>query len=617
MCGILGSVNVPFTNPTLDTIQHRGPDDFGIEFFSVNGHKVSLGHRRLSIIDLSPAGHQPMISVCHNYSIIFNGEIYNHLELRKKLPKDHQYNGHSDTETILYYLIHFGIKGICDFNGIFALAFLDIKQQKLFVARDPFGVKPLYYSDGGNRDFIFSSEIRPIRLLSTKHCLNKLGLATLLRLRYNPAPETIFGEIQKVRPGHYAEVNLSSGPLSVNHSAFMPKPPKTVNYPSDTVTKLYGEQFEAAVKRQLLADVEIGVLLSGGIDSALVAALAQKHSKHTLKTFTIGFDGHHSEDEIADAAETAQYLHLDHHHARISFDDFINTIRHCTEIVEEPLGTTSIIPMYYLTQLASKHVKVVLAGQGADEPLGGYTRYKSELLLNQVPLFMQRFLLPVLKLPRIRNEKILRAANTLGIKNEICRFLAAYEIFNKREIESLIDTTDTLTSRRIEYFYELLSCKTKVNPAERMMAVDSRMNLADDLLAYSDKISMHFSIECRVPMLDLEFMNFIESLPRKFKLNLVSGKLIHKKFAREILPDKIINRKKKGFLSPTNKWFKNNISPIKEILLSGGSNFSHVFDQKFVGEIIKKHEEGFNKEKQIFLLLCIYFTIESLQYQEL
>ncbi|HWD90595.1 MAG TPA: asparagine synthase (glutamine-hydrolyzing) [Mucilaginibacter sp.] len=609
MCGILGSVNTPFDNDILDTIKHRGPDDFGIETFDVASNMVTLSQRRLSIIDLSPAGHQPMNTLCGNYSIIFNGEIYNYQDLKDRLPKDIVFRGHSDTETILYYLKEFGIKGISDFNGIFSIAFLDKLNNKLFLVRDHFGVKPMYYYHRAETgQLIFSSEIRPIKALIGRGDLDNDALATLLRLRFNPAPDTLYKQIKKVRPAHYLELDLNDRPSQVKHHSYAEQLPVTVNYPD--VVNLYGQNLEQAVKRQLLSDVEVGILLSGGIDSAVVAALAHKHYPNRLKAFTIGFEGDYQEDEIADAAETAEILGLEHYYRKISFTGFLSLIKECTRIVEEPLATTSMIPMYYLSELASEKVKVVLTGQGADEPLGGYTKYKSELLLNQIPRFIQTMARPFARMMNSRDEKIIRGIKTLGIKDDVTRFLANYELFTEAEISGLISTTDASSRQSINHFYELLNCKVKEYPVERMMALDTRLNLADDLLNYTDKITMNFSMECRVPMLDTELVKFIESLPAAEKLNFKGGKLVHKKFAEQLLPAKIINRPKKGFLSPTNSWFRNEAGAIKEILLSGGSNFSKVFDQKYVAEIIDQHKSGLNREKQIFLLLSIYFWFE-------
>ena len=613
MCGILGSVNLPFDHQTLNLLKHRGPDDAGILDFAVNSHDVLFGHRRLSILDLTPAGHQPMVSSCGRYAIIYNGEIYNHIELRKKLP-DVQFHSHCDTETILYYLKQFGISGVRDFNGIFSFAFLDLVESKLYLARDPFGVKPLYFWESGN-SFVFSSEIAPIQKLAPILTVDKVAMASLLRLRYNAAPETLSTEIGKIPPGHYSVLDLNNDIRT--QSVYYPSDrPQVTNAPSVNVVEEYASKIEEAVKRQLLSDVDIGVLLSGGIDSAVIGALAKKYYKGNLQAFTIGFEGDYLEDEIDDAAKTAKILGIEHHYKRISFEDYLNQIRMCTRIVEEPLATTSIIPMYYLAELASSKVKVVLTGQGADEPLGGYKKYKLELLRSKVPTFLRGSILPLMRFARVRNEVMLRGSNALRVESEVERFLTAFEVFDPNEIQKLIGVQDHLSLKRVKYFYDIISFKENISAVEKMMALDSRLNLADDLLNYTDKLTMHFSLECRVPMLDLELVKYIESLPRRFKLNFSEQKRIHKTYSKTLLPNEIINRTKRGFQSPTRKWFIRNSDTLKDILLQPGTNFSKVFHQRHIAEILSQHQDGYNKEKQIFLLLSIYYWLEEPNFKK-
>lgn len=610
MCGILGSVNIPFSEDILDLIAHRGPDDFGIERFQSGEHEVHFGHRRLSIVDLSPAGHQPMVSPCGNYVLIFNGEIYNHQELRQRLPKNFEFKGHSDSETLLYFLIHFGEQGIADLNGIFAFAFADKAKKRMVLARDPFGVKPLYYSHSDN-GLVFSSEIRPIQALLNENELDGQALASLLRLRYNAAPRTLFKNVQKVPSGHSITWDISDAKITHESHFYASQLPKTIKGGKKELVDAYGDILEASVKRQLLSDVEVGVLLSGGIDSAMIAALAKKHYTGKLKAFTIGFEGEFEEDEIADAKETAELLGLEHHVEKISFHDFLGLIKECSRIVEEPLATTSMIPMYYLAKLASGHVKVVLTGQGADEPLGGYTRYRSEIIREHLPSPIRSVLKPTFQLLGTRNDQLIRGAKTMEITNEMERFLSVYEIFDKDEIQALIGKEDNLSEDLIGHFYATLDCKSRIHPAEKLMALDTRLNLSDDLLNYTDKITMNFALECRVPMLDLELVRFMESLPLERKVNYREGKLIHKAYAEKLLPKKIINRKKKGFQSPTNRWFREEMETLKGLLLDSSSAFSKVFNLSSVSIILHDHASGYNKEKQIFLLLSIYYWFES------
>lgn len=610
MCGILGSVNIPFSEDILDLIAHRGPDDFGIERFHSGVHEVHFGHRRLSIVDLSPAGHQPMVSPCGNYVLIFNGEIYNHQELRQRLPKDLEFKGHSDSETLLYYLIHFGEQGIADLNGIFAFAFTDKSNKRMILARDPFGVKPLYYSHSEN-GLVFSSEIRPIQALLNENELDGQALASLLRLRYNAAPRTLFKNVQKVPSGHSITWDISDAKITHESHFYASQLPKTIKGGKKELVDAYGDIVEASVKRQLLSDVEVGVLLSGGIDSAMIAALAKKHYTGKLKAFTIGFEGEFEEDEIADAKKTAELLGLEHHVKKISFHDFLGLIKECSRIVEEPLATTSMIPMYYLAKLASEYVKVVLTGQGADEPLGGYTRYRSEIIRAHLPSPLRSVLKPTFQFLGTKNDQLIRGAKTMEIANEMERFLSVYEIFDKEEIQALIGKEDILSEDLIGHFYTTLDCKSRIHPAEKLMALDTRLNLSDDLLNYTDKITMNFALECRVPMLDLELVRFMESLPLERKVNYREGKLIHKAYAEKLLPKKIINRKKKGFQSPTNRWFREEMETLKKLLVDPSSAFSKVFNLSSINKILQDHASGYNKEKQIFLLLSIYYWFES------
>ncbi len=607
MCGILGSVNVQFGKEELDLIEHRGPDSFGLEEFNCGDHTVRLGHRRLAIVDLSPAGHQPMMSGCKRYGIIFNGEVYNHQELREELG-DIVFNGHSDTETILYYLIKKGEEGLKHLNGIYAIAFFDFEKKKCILSRDPHGVKPLYYCLK-NDSIVFSSEMRPVKRYSSKE-VDKDSLASLLKLRYNLSPETLIEDIKKVRPGHALIIDFSEKLLKSKILSFLPNPAEKSKVSYKRAVKEYGIKLEQAVKRQLMSDVEVGILLSGGVDSAVVAALAQQQLSYKMKAFTVGFDEEDESNEIDDAKETAKVLGLDHHVVKIGFDDFIGTLRKCSEIVEEPIATTSFIPMYYLSELAAKHVKVVLSGQGADEPLGGYHRYQGEIIKNIFPDVFFNAAVKLFKNLPSKSESIIRGLSSLGIKNDLERFERMYSIFSDEEIEKLLGVREFKSSENLKYLYNALVCDKIPTSVEKMMAIDARANLADDLLMYSDKITMNFSLENRVPMLDLELVRYMEGLPSNYKVRLRKGKVIHKDFACQLLPPQIINRPKKGFKSPTKVWFNTNKEYISNVLLDGNTRFSEVFNINEVKGILDKHSSGYNMEKQIFLLLSLRFWME-------
>jgi asparagine synthase (glutamine-hydrolysing) len=606
MCGILGAINLNFDDTVLELIRHRGPDGAGIVRLTLGCNRITLGHRRLSIVDLSAAGDQPMETEDGRCLITYNGEVYNHQTLRAELGGT-PFNGHSDTETILKYIQQYGILGVQKFNGIFAFCFTDVNAARLFLVRDPYGVKPLYYWHEGEK-FVFSSEIRPLQEL-VHDTFSPDNLAELLRLRYSPAPDTLFKRIKKVRPGHVLEVGLRDN-LSVREYSYLKQPPEEKNISFDEAVNIYGSLFDKAVKSQLMSDVEVGILLSGGIDSALVASVSQKHSRYKMKAFTVGFVENDDSDEVAEAAESASVTGLEHYVTRIGFNDFLGMMRKCVQIVEEPLATPSMIPMYALSELAAKNVKVVLSGQGADESLGGYGRYQGELYRQFFPAFLAKMLLPLANFVGVKNDQLIRGLHALGVTDTINRFLTAYTVFDNEDIAALTGLKDRLSEEKLRYYYDILGCGRMKHSVGRMMAMDLRLNLPDDLLLYTDKITMHHSLECRVPMLDLELVEFITSLPYHYRVRLRRTKIIHKAYARKVLPNTIIGRKKKGFRSPTERWFRRG-DILRDLLLAPTSHFSSYFDLKTVDRVITEHEQGYNRERQIFLLLGMYYWMEE------
>lgn len=615
MCGILGSVNVLNTDKFLKDIAHRGPDSSGIRSFTIGDNKVDLLHRRLSIVDLSEAGHQPMSAHDNKGCIVFNGEIYNHLELKKELSLL-EFNGHSDTETIVNYFRNKSLhENLSNLNGIFSFAYLDIEKMQISLARDRFGIKPLYYFFDGER-LMFSSEIRPI-----KFCLNpnldKGMLLNSLKMRYIPSPFSPYEGIKKVEPGQIITFNLQHKSITETKKYFVkPLALGSRKGEENKLVQMYGDLFEKAVQRQLMADVDIGILLSGGIDSALVAAIAAENLKIKPKAFTIGFDGEHESDEINYAKQTADILGLEHFNKKIGYPDFIGAIKKIVKIVEEPIGTTSIIPMYFLSELAASKVKVVLSGQGADEPLGGYYKYKALPLLEKlgpftgVTSFLNKF-----DFIYNKNENVRRVLNAMQEPDVINSWME----FNA--ISSLKEITDILNLRVRKDTMRLLAEKQRVlhsiwekrmpdqkDVKDLFLYFDSRTSLSDDLLMYTDKLTMNHGLECRVPILDNDLMEFIESLDSHYKFNIKNGKIIHKEYAKKYLPSSIIERKKLDFKSPTEKWFRENINEIENILL-GNKAFTDLFNEKSVRQLLNIHRRGKNLEKQIFLLFSLNYLL--------
>ena len=618
MCGILGSINISENSDLLKCIQHRGPDASGRMDFEINIHTVQLLHARLSVVDLSEAGGQPMLSGDSRGCIVFNGEIYNHEELKREF-SGIEFRGHSDTETIINYFREKSIlENLENLNGIFAFAYLDIDKKLLYLARDRFGVKPLYYYYKGN-ELMFSSEIRPLKSY-IKSEINRGVAFITLRMRYSPSPLTVFDEIKKVEPGQLISFDLGENVVKVNKEYFVKR--ERLGTRKDELKKLvniYGDLFEKAVERQLMADVDIGILLSGGVDSALVAAIAQQRSPKKLKAFTIGFEGDHKElDEISYARETADILGLDHYNKKINFPNFLTSIKQIAHIVEEPIATTSIIPMYFLSELAVSHVKVVLSGQGADEPLGGYNKYRALPYLAKIRFF----------------RKISPSLNKVDFvyknKEHLRRFLKAIQPedlvsswMEYSAISSLNDVANTVNPKNKDQgLSEMQQYDTLITDIwknrtpnnnklkDLFLYYDLRTSLADDLLMYTDKITMNFGLECRVPILDNDLIAFIESLDSKYKYNSRKGKIIHKAFAQDYLPASIIKRKKLGFKSPTEIWFRENGKELENIFMDN-SDFLTMFNEKKVRELLNRHNEGENLEKQIFHLLSINYLFNN------
>lgn len=610
MCGILGCINFPFNPASLDAIRHRGPDGEGMYAANVGAHKVTLAHRRLSIVDVSENGRQPMQAADMPVHITFNGEIYNHQELKDELT-DIAFRGHSDTETLVnYYARRNPLTDLHRLNGIFGFALLDETRQQLYLVRDRFGVKPVYYYLNNNQ-LVFSSELRAIaHYIPLLH--DKEKVMEGMKMRYVAAPATIYKNVYKVEPGQVIAFDLSGDNIRPSHHYYT-KPQNTgsIRREKQKLINEYGDLFEKAVERQLMSDVEIGVLLSAGVDSALVAAVARNKAVKPLKTFTVGFaEGLFADDEIAGAAITAKTLDLPHYHTRVEFSDFINQLKEVISIVEEPIATNSIIPMYWLSKLASGHVKVVLSGQGADEPLYGYRKYKGLKILE--PARQSRLLRTGMRLSgmgSIRKEDVRRLYTATQEKDLVSAYRAFNAISSEKELEEISGISAAsfkdmllLNEQHFRNHWEARLPSTRATIS--FPYLDLRTSLADDLLMYSDKLMMHFGVECRVPILDNDLIAFVESLHPDYKFSFRKGKLIHKAFAEQYLPASIVHRKKIGFATPASAWYNTYHQEITDIIC-GSETIRQLFDVEAIRRLLTEHRRNQNREKQILLLLSL------------
>lgn len=614
MCGITGQFNFNNSEPIRENIlkrmtriiSHRGPDDEGI-FISKN-KRVGLGHRRLSIIDLQ-SGHQPMSDISGKVWIVFNGEIYNFYELKKDLlNKGYKFKTTSDTEVIINFYLEYGENNFYRLNGIFAFAIYDENTNQVILARDHFGVKPLYYFHN-NEKIIFGSEMKSILVSNDfKKEIDFSALDSLLTFRYNPSPDTLIKGIKKLKPAHYLVIN-GNGHIKEKH--YWNYNPKTnFDISKHQAIEEYQKLLEKSVKRQLISDVPVGLLLSGGIDSAVIGYLMQNYSNQKIKTFSIGFEGKGDYNELDDAKKSAELIKSEHHSLTITKDEYLKFFLNSSYYTEEPISEPTIPALYYVSKLASENVKVVLAGQGADEPLAGYKRYMGEKILSTFPQSI--LLLSKLHIDKIlnRNERFKRTLYASRQTNLEKRFLSIYSIFNEQTKNKIIKSeySELIKNNNLSYIENLFKYTNGLEESlNKLLFIDTRMSLSDDLLIFGDKMSMANSLEMRVPFLDVELIKFLESLPANFKLKLMNHKYIHKKALHKWLPKEIINRKKRGFSTPLDDWLKSNFADdVRDILNSGNSFVKEIFNINEINLLIQKHKTmKENYTRHIFILISL------------
>lgn len=607
MCGIAGSINSELLSNHIDLIHHRGPDARGRVETNLGPHRVYLGHTRLSILELSEAGSQPMFSECGHYAIVFNGEIYNHLTLRAQL-KGVSFRGHSDTETILYYLREYGIEAVRKFTGIFAFAFLDKKEEKLYLVRDHFGVKPLYYFNKNNK-LIFGSELKIIKNNSdyTKE-IDTSALNSFLTLNYNPAPQTLFKNIKKLEAATYLEYSKNGNIRVVKY--WDKKQEINYNISINDAISEYKRLLEQAVQRQLLSDVPVGLLLSGGLDSAVLGYLMNKNSTSPIQSFTVGFEGKGRFNELQDARETANWINANHHEIYLNREEYMEYYYNSFYYTEEPIAAPPIPALLHVSKLASQSIKVVLSGQGADEPLAGYKRYKGEKLLADYQKLLS--LLPLTFLSKFlpANHILDRGIYSSQFKEELDRFIGIYTLFTPALKENLYqESIHSLIAEDERKTFEKLynQADQSGDSLSKLLYMDTRSLLPDQLLLFNDKVTMAKSIENRVPYLDIDLINFIETLPIKMKLNGQLTKFVLRKAAEQWLPASIINRKKRAFETPVGEWFKKELSDTLLQLVDSSDSFSrNYFNINFIKNMVKMHKtKKKDYKKHLFMLLSL------------
>jgi asparagine synthase (glutamine-hydrolysing) len=615
MCGISGIFNRnrrPVDRSMLErmtrSIRHRGPDGHG---YFVD-KEIGLGHRRLSIIDLG-GGAQPMTNEEGTLQIVFNGEIYNFVELRAELETlGHSFRTRSDTEVIIHAYEQWGVDFTKRLNGIFAFAIWDAINRELFLARDHLGIKPLYYTAIGDR-FVFASEIKA--LMQDPECprsVNLEALAELFTFRYVPAPKTLFQGIFKLPPGHSMRVT-HQGVKVQRFWTWIPK--LRTEWREAQLVEEYQGLLEDAVRLQLRSDVPLGLFLSSGVDSGALLAIMSRHSSQPVRAFTIGFEGGEKTNEVEDAQETANRFGAHHSYMTVSPKDYEAHYERYMLDLEEPVGHEAAAAHYFVAKITSEQVKVALSGQGADEPWAGYDRYKGIKLssfYSRLPSAVTGRLLPLLGRVPGRMERFKRGLASLGERDMLTRFAKVYSFFSadmkaqlyKGELKHAFEADPFGPKKALQ---QLQNDVQHLDPLTQMLYIDTRANLPDDLLMVADKTSMASSLEARVPFLDYRLVEFVESLPPQLKLRGFTGKYLHKKAMTKWLPRHVVYRAKKGFAHPIAKWMRTSMRClVDDCLLSQGSLISEHFDQRYIATMLQRDRDG--KEhytRQIYLLLSL------------
>lgn len=614
MCGICGKlyfknngeVSLPEIKQMTDSIRHRGPDDEG---FHIDGH-IGLGHRRLSIIDLS-GGKQPMYDETGNIVVVFNGEIYNFPELKKELEGyGWTFRTKSDTEVIIYGYRQWGIDVLKKLNGMFAFSLWDKEKERLVIARDRLGIKLVYFRIEEGQ-LSFASEIRALFANnSAKPEVDTTALNLFLRYRYTPAPLTIYKGVKKLAAGTCMIVEKGEATVK-RWWDFKPAPFDKAPSPKEAEEELL-HLYKKAIKRQLISDVPVGLLLSGGLDSGMLLAL-MKENGPSWNTYSIGYGSSFKDDELSDAAHTARVLKSPNNSIEISRDIFDETLPKIIGCLEEPIASSSVVPMYHLCERVASNVKVALVGQGPDELFGGYKRH---LGLRYSPYWRAlpgplRSAVGSILSKVSSNESIHRSLYSLDRKDRMRRYQNVFSIMPGEMIDSLF-RDDLLPDQAGD---EILNAWKPYMPLMENVPdeltgfqfLELRSSLPDELLMYADKLSMAHSLELRVPYLDHEIVEFVECLDASFKVRKGQRKWLHKQVCANYLPNKIIHRKKRGFaVNVVDDWFKNKMNSMSDTLIDPQSMIYNYLEPQTVTNILQAHQQGRCDNHKILFSLVVF-----------
>ena len=619
MCGINGIALSSRSTRSLDSellvrmrdcLMHRGPDNSGV-FLDAN---VGLGHRRLSIVDVA-AGHQPMTNEDGRLHITYNGEIYNHTDLRPELEaKGHVYQTRCDTETIIHLYEETGERCVESLRGMFAFAIWDQNKKELFLARDRLGIKPLYYALTADGSFYFASEIKALLVAgAVTPELNYRALPDYLANHATSGEETLFVGVKRLLPGH--TLLWRDGHIEIKKYWDLHFATSTSNGRTDKdYIAEWLDLFRTSVRLRLMADVPLGVFLSGGIDSSAIAAIMSTMMAEPIKTFSVAF-AEPGANELEYARLVAKQFHAEHHEIIVSPEDFFDALPKLIWHEDEPLAHPASVPLYFVSRLASQHVKVVLTGEGSDEMLAGYYRYRKTVYNLALGRTYERFTTSGMRTAVQRAIEVLPSAL-------ISRKLTRTFLWLPANIESLYFDNFAVFRRKMQA--ELLSADTReqivsTDPYAGLTAllagsdattVLNQLLYADtktylhELLMKQDQMSMAASIESRVPFLDHKLVEMTAGLPEQMKLRGMTTKYILRESMKGILPEPILTRPKMGFPVPLDAWFRGPFAGIiDEHLLGERARSRGIFNQAYVERLVQEHRSGINHSERLWMLM--------------
>ncbi len=615
MCGICGiaipkklnrKVDESEVKAMRDAMTHRGPDDSGIFL----GGSVGLGHRRLSIVDLG-GGQQPMSNEDDTIWITFNGEIYNHASLRPMLESlGHVYRSASDTETIIHLYEEKGVRAVEDLRGMFAFAIWDWKQRRLMLARDRLGIKPLYYALSDTGVFHFASEIKSlIKVGAVKAQLNYDALSDYAANRATSGEETLFRGIKRLMPGH--TLVWSDGRITIERYWDVSFRKADEHLSEDAYVEQFSDLFRQSVQLRLMADVPLGMFLSGGIDSSAIVAAMSEMVQEPIKTFSVAFQEREA-NELEFARTVAQTFKTDHHEIIVSPEQFFEALPALVYQEDEPIAHPSSVPLYFVSKLASEHVKVVLTGEGSDELLAGYDKYRKTVYNLALGRAYHRVA------PASFRRLIKRMIETGAGSSKLARTFLALPpgiediYFDNFSVFSRATQTQLFTAQTKEQIKERDPYRDALGHIaqtdadsllDQLLAADLKTYL-HELLMKQDQMSMAASIESRVPFLDHKLVEFAAALPVRMKLRGLTTKYILRRAMADRLPKEILTRKKMGFPVPVGAWLGGRFTHLlDEYALSPRAIERGIFDADFVRNLIARHRAGENHSERLWALI--------------